>query len=341
MRPDVSRARGYAKLCAISVICMVKFLFGPINSRRFGRSLGIDLLPAKICSFDCLYCECGWTTQKTLDRSELVPTVEVLAEIDEYLSARPDIDVVTFAGNGEPTLHTGIGRIIAHIKSKHGGRKVCVLTNGTLLGEAAVQKELALADIVVPSLDGATRRSFRKICRPVHGLKVEAVIDGIASFRRGFSGHLLLEIFVVPGFNDSDDELDALKEAAEFIGPDAIQLNCLDRPAPFSRLRAATHDELLRICRHLAPLPVEMVPGREARNHPEADDPVLVRDFLECLKSGPTTLNRISLATRMRETDIAEMIGRLSGQGLDVELKGSVVRLISASRPAPTRNLDL
>jgi wyosine [tRNA(Phe)-imidazoG37] synthetase (radical SAM superfamily) len=95
---------------------MHRFLFGPVNSRRLGRSLGVDLLPFKTCSLDCIYCECGWTTDKTLRRGELAPTSEVIAELDDYLPAHPDIDYVTFSGSGEPTLHTGIGTIIGHLK---------------------------------------------------------------------------------------------------------------------------------------------------------------------------------------------------------------------------------
>ena len=122
---------------------MGRFLFGPVNSRRLGRSLGVDLLPFKTCSLDCIYCECGWTTDKTLSRAELVPTSAVLAELDDYLGSEPELDCVTFSGSGEPTLHSGIGMIIAHLKKHYPQYKVAVLTNSTLLGDLAVQAQLA------------------------------------------------------------------------------------------------------------------------------------------------------------------------------------------------------
>jgi wyosine [tRNA(Phe)-imidazoG37] synthetase (radical SAM superfamily) len=303
---------------------MTRFLFGPVNSRRFGRSLGIDLLPAKVCCFDCLYCECGWTVKKTLERSELVPTADVLAEIDAFLADGPDIDVVTFAGAGEPTLHSEIGRIVAHIKDTYPRYDVCVLTSGGLLGDKTVRQELARADIVVPSLDGATPRSFRKICRPVHGLEVEAVIDGIVEFRRGFAGRVLLEIFVAPGMNDSDIELAALKAAAERIAPEAIQLNSLDRPAAFSQIRVATPEELMRIRDFLAPLPVQVVNGRTPPDAQAENDQAHRHEFLKYLESGPTTLNRLSLETRLREEDIAAIIDRVDG----IERDGNEVRAV-------------
>jgi sulfatase maturation enzyme AslB (radical SAM superfamily) len=160
-------------------IPMHRFLFGPVNSRRLGRSLGVDLLPFKTCSLDCIYCECGWTTDRTIARGELVPTSKVIAELDDYLPANPDVDYVTFSGSGEPTLHTGTGTIIEHLKRRYPKIKVAVLTNGTLLGDPVVQSEVAEADLVVPSLDGATETAFRGICRPADGVTVATVIDGM------------------------------------------------------------------------------------------------------------------------------------------------------------------
>jgi len=295
---------------------MSRHLFGPVNSRRLGRSLGVDLLPFKTCSLGCVYCECGWTTDKTVRRGELVPIAAVQAELDQALSADPAIDYVTFSGAGEPTLHSGIGRVIAHLKTRHPRTKVAVLTNGTLLGDPAVQAELAAADLVIPSLDGATEASFEAICRPVAGVTVQAVIDGIASFRRSFTGLLLLEIFIVPRINDSPDELAALKLAATRIAPDAIQLNSLDRPAPDSSVMAAGADHLRLIAELFQPLPVQVVRRRGVDEPPPWSDPALFQRIVALLATGPTTLGRVALAIGLREGDLAKILAQMASQGL-------------------------
>jgi wyosine [tRNA(Phe)-imidazoG37] synthetase (radical SAM superfamily) len=295
---------------------MHRYLFGPVNSRRLGRSLGVDLLPFKTCSLDCIYCECGWTTDKTLNRGELVPTSEVIAELDDYLPANPDVDYVTFSGSGEPTLHTGIGTIIEHLKRCYPRIKVAVLTNGTLLGDPVVQSGLAAADLVVPSLDGATETAFRAICRPADGVTVEGVIDGIASFRRQFAGLLLLEIFIVPGINDSPGELSALKQAAAFIDPTAIQLNTLDRAAPHSEVTLPDDDALRSMRAFFEPLPIQTIRRRGKGEPVPWGDPVVFQDILKVLEKGPTTFGRLSLAAGIREGDLAKTLVQMSSQAL-------------------------
>ena len=295
---------------------MGRFLFGPVNSRRLGRSLGVDLLPFKTCSLDCIYCECGWTTDKTLSRAELVPTSAVLAELDDYLGSEPELDCVTFPGSGEPTLHSGIGMIIAHLKKHYPQYKVAVLTNSTLLGDLAVQAQLAQADIVVPSLDGATEAAFQEICRPAVGLTVQTVIDGIAAFRRRFSGLLLLEIFLVPGTNDGPEELAALKQAATFIAPDAIQLNNLDRPAPHPGVTRPSIDALQDIRAFFHPLLVQTVRRRGKGEPAPWSDPLIFQEILRALETGSATLGRLSVATGIREGDLVKTLAQMSAEGL-------------------------
>jgi wyosine [tRNA(Phe)-imidazoG37] synthetase (radical SAM superfamily) len=309
---------------------MHRFLFGPVNSRRLGRSLGVDLLPFKTCSLDCIYCECGWTTDKTLTRAELVPTANVIAELDDYLPTNPDVDYVTFSGSGEPTLHTGIGTIIKHLKQTYPQIKVAVLTNGTLLGDPAVQAALAKADLVAPSLDGATETAFQAICRPADGVTVAAVIDGIASFRRQFAGLLLLEIFIVPGINDSPDELAALKQAATFINPTAIQLNTLDRGAPHSEVTRPDEDALRAIRDGFEPLQIQTVRRRKKNEPVPWGDPIVFQDILKILAKGPTTFAHLSLTAGIREGDLAKTLVQMSSQALlRYENDGGDVRLLS------------
>ncbi len=226
---------------------MYQHLFGPVPSRRLGISLGIDLVPMKTCTLDCIYCECGQTTDLAIARGEYVPLEAVKAEYCHYLAHNPAPDYVTFSGSGEPTLNRHIGALIRFIQAREQQVPVAVLTNGTLLGDPRVRGELKAAAVVIPSLDAATGRVFRKINRPHPQLDVNTFIDGLVLFRRGFSGQVWLEIFMVPGLNDTPAELTALKQAIEKISPDRVQLNTLDRPGTVNAIRAADRTELERV----------------------------------------------------------------------------------------------
>ena len=216
-----------------------RYLFGPVPSRRLGRSLGIDLVPQKTCTFDCAYCECGRTTVLTLERREYVPTGRVIAELDDCLAKAPDIDYVTFAGSGEPTLHSGIGDIISFIKDRYPRYRVAVLTNGALFVDPDVRAALMRADLVVPSLDAVSEDIFRDINRPSPGITAGQVVAGLVAFSREFPGVIWLEVFIVPGKNDTDEELLRLRDAVAVIAPDRVQVNTLDQPGTDIRVRRA------------------------------------------------------------------------------------------------------
>jgi len=213
----------------------MKHLFGPVNSRRLGLSLGIDLLPPKICNFNCIYCEINKAPQLSCKRGEHVPTATILAEIDGLLedTARVrDLDVFTITASGEPTLHTGIGTIIRHIKEKTD-KPVAILTNGSQLYRKEVRHDLLAADIVIPSLDAARPESFRRVNRPAKcSADLETIIKGIADFSREFAGEVWLEILFVENINDSPEDIAALKMAIGRIKPTKVQLNTVARP-PF------------------------------------------------------------------------------------------------------------
>jgi len=226
---------------------MYHFLFGPVPSRRLGISLGIDLVPMKTCTLDCIYCECGRTTDLTVDRKEYVPLDKVKAEYLHYLAHHPGPDYVTFSGSGEPTLNRRIGEIIRFIQSQKPEVSVAVLTNGTLFSDRQVRIELKEASVVIPSLDAATDKVFRKINRPYPRLNTITMIDGLVRFRQEYPGQLWLEVFILPGLNDTTAELTALKQAIERIAPDRIQLNTLDRPGTVNNIRAADRGELERV----------------------------------------------------------------------------------------------
>jgi wyosine [tRNA(Phe)-imidazoG37] synthetase (radical SAM superfamily) len=232
----------------------MKYLFGPVYSRRLGHSLGIDLLPPKICTLNCVYCEVGPTTELTCERKEYVPTEEILKEIDQVLEqgtgGRP-IDVFTLTAMGEPTLHTGIGKIIAYLKGKTS-KPVAVLTNGTLFFDPKVRAELAAADIVIPSLDAARQESFERVNQPASKVNLEQVIEGLALFRREFRGELWLEILLVRDMNDSLEDLVALQQAVRKINPARIQLNTVARPPMDGRARPVTREKMEQAAAMLA-----------------------------------------------------------------------------------------
>jgi len=222
-------------------------LFGPVPSRRLGISLGVDLVPMKTCTLNCIYCECGNTSLLTLERKEYVSLESVKRELTHYFANHILPDYITFSGSGEPTLNSKLGDVIHFLRDLAPNIPVAVLTNGTLFSQKQVRTDVKDASVVIPSLDAATETIFRKINRPPLQLRLDTTIDGLVQFRKEYTGEIWLEIFIVPGMNDTDQELTALKHAIEKIKPDQVQLNTLDRPGTVSTLRPATREELERV----------------------------------------------------------------------------------------------
>lgn len=204
------------------------YLFGPVPSRRLGLSLGVDLIPPKTCSYDCLYCQVGRTTRRTIEPQVFVPTQAVIVELQESFDRiRPDY--VTFSGSGEPTLHSGIGEVIAFVKEQ-SDLKVAVLTNGSLLWREEVRKRLLGADVLMPTLSTVNEAIFRKIHRPHPGLCLRQVIDGLKRLRDDYRGEVHVEVMLLAGLNDREEDLLELKRVLEEVAPDKIQLNTVVRP---------------------------------------------------------------------------------------------------------------
>lgn len=232
-------------------------IFGPVNSRRLGRSLGIDLLPRKICNFDCIYCEVGPTTTLTCERKEYVPTDSIIAEIEEYCSdplRMAQVDVVTVTASGEPTLHSGLGRILKYLKETTG-KPVAVLINGTNLHNPEVVAALCLADVVVPSLDAALEKSFRKLNRPALCLDLQEIIEGLVGFSQVFAGELWLEVLIAEGINDTPEDLDALAGVISRMKLTRVQLNTVVRPPLEKFARPVSRERLEEIARSFSLLP--------------------------------------------------------------------------------------
>jgi wyosine [tRNA(Phe)-imidazoG37] synthetase (radical SAM superfamily) len=208
---------------------MNRYVFGPVPSRRLGFSLGVDIIPRKTCTFDCVYCQVGRTTDKTAIRSSFFDPHEIIDEVVKEVNQNPLIDVVTFSGSGEPTLSQDLGTIIRGIKDRVS-TPIAVITNGSLLIRPDVREDLAAADLVVPSLDAVTEEVFLRINRPVRLLKVEEVIEGLKAFRTEYQGQIWLEIMLIQNINDDTQHLELLRKTVTFIGADKIQLNTVTRP---------------------------------------------------------------------------------------------------------------
>ncbi len=220
------------------------YLFGPVPSRRLGISLGVDLVPMKTCTLNCIYCECGKTSHLTLERKEYVSFEAVKKELTHYLAHHARPDYITFSGSGEPTLNSRIGDVIRFLKDRVPDVPVAVLTNSTLISQKQVRSDIKNAEVVIPSLDAATEKIFNKINRPSPHVHVDKIIDGLIRFRKEYDGKIWLEVFIIPGMNDTTAELNALKLVIGKIKPDQVHLNTLDRPGSVSTLRAATREEL-------------------------------------------------------------------------------------------------
>jgi wyosine [tRNA(Phe)-imidazoG37] synthetase (radical SAM superfamily) len=222
-------------------------LFGPVPSRRLGISLGVDLVPMKTCTLNCIYCECGKTSHLTLERKEYVSFETVKKELTHYLAHHARPDYITFSGSGEPTLNSKIGDVIRFLKDRVPDVPVAVLTNSTLFSQKQVRSDIKNAVVVIPSLDAATEKIFNKINRPSPHLNVDTIVDGLIRFRKEYNGKIWLEVFIISGMNDTIAELNALKLVIGKIKPDQVHLNTLDRPGSVSTLRAATREELERV----------------------------------------------------------------------------------------------
>ena len=292
-----------------------RYLFGPVPSRRLGISLGIDLVPHKTCLFNCVYCECGRTTNLTCERREYVPTNEVIAELDEFLATAPDLDYVTFAGSGEPTLHSGIGEIISFIKDRYPHYRVAVLTNSALFTDPDLRAALMRADLVVPSLDAVSEEVFVKINRPSPGITAGQVLEGLLDFAREYTGEVWLEIFIVPGVNDTDKELRLLKDAVIAIEPDRVQVNTLDRPGAEDWVRPASPEAIERIAAMLGGNAGAIGVAYAGRTLPPVTREIR-ETILATIRRRPCTPRDLATLLGIRPTEVAKHLRVLEAEGL-------------------------
>lgn len=207
-----------------------KHVFGPVPSRRLGLSLGVDLNPRKVCSEDCVFCQVGATTVKTLERKEWVDTAEALGELRRWAQEDGKADYVTLSGDGEPTLHSRFGEVLR--EGRKLGYKTALLSNGSLMHLPEVRREAAAcADVIKVTLSAWDEESFRRIHRPALGLTFADLLEGERALRREFGGQLWVEVMVLRGVNDAPEQVEAVAARVAEVRPDAVHLNTLLRPA--------------------------------------------------------------------------------------------------------------
>ncbi|MBN1154049.1 radical SAM protein [candidate division KSB1 bacterium] len=306
------------------------YLFGPVPSRRLGISLGVDLIPHKTCSLNCVYCECGRTTNLTIERREYFPGETILTELQTFLEPKPTLDFITFSGSGEPALHSDIGRIANFLKTHFPDYKIALLTNGTLFYQPGLIEEVKSIDLILPSLDAVSDRVFKKINRPFRELKNDKIIEGLAQLRRSFKGQLWLEVFIVPGLNDTDEEIAKLKDAVHRINPDRVQLNTLDRPGTVAWVKPATRVSLERIAQKLDHH-TEIIATFRQRTQISSYQTDIESNILQTIKRRPCTVNDLSTTFGLHPNEINKYIEALLSRNViraDVLERGTFFRTI-------------
>ena len=292
----------------------LKYIFGPVPSRRLGRSLGIDLVPYKTCTFDCIYCDLGRTIHKTILRQSHVSPREIQGELEICLSGlEKKPDYITLSGSGEPTLNTDIGETIRRIKEVTS-TPIAVLTNSSLLPLEEVRNDLLGADLVVPSLDAITPILFEYINRPHPNLKIEEIISGLIQFRKQYRGQIWLEILFCRGVNDGKDEIKNLKEVIDKIEPDRIQLNTTVRPPAEEFAYPLTTTQLEEIRKKLGDK-AEII-SEFAAPAGEKFNSVKDSEILNLIKRRPCTAEDISKVLGLHLNEVVKYLEKLIKEGV-------------------------
>jgi wyosine [tRNA(Phe)-imidazoG37] synthetase (radical SAM superfamily) len=297
-------------------------LFGPVPSRRFGRSLGVDLTPFKTCSFDCVFCQLGRTTNKTLKRREYVAIGRVVEELDQWLAAGGRADYITLSGSGEPTLHARFGEVLDFVHSKCTIPAV-VLTNGTLLDVGEVREAAARADVVKISLSAWDQNSFQWVNRPHAALHFDRLVEGMKRFRSVYSGQLWLEVFLVSGINAMPADVARIAAIAAEIGPDRIHLNTAVRPPAEDFAEPVAPARLASLCPLFRP-PAEVIAEIDIRSDPKIQ--INQETVLSMLERRPCTSEQIARGFGMHFNEVSKHLGHLirSGQVREIRKNGSV-----------------
>ncbi len=292
----------------------LRHIYGPVISRRLGRSLGVDLVPHKVCSYDCVYCQLGTTTHKTLERREYMPAQEILTELREKLRRQTEVDFITLAGSGEPTLNRAVRDVICGIKEMTNV-PVAVLTNGSLLWTKEVQDALMEADVVLPSLDAGDEALFQYVNRPHPDLSFDRIVEGLVDFTRRFPGEVRLEVLLLAGVTGVKAEVKKIAELVERIGPAITHLNTVCRP-PSEGFACPLFLEQLTALREIFPGKVDIIMEKADQETMKSDIPESKEgDIVALLGRRPCTSSEVASGLGIHPTEVLKYMENLVETG--------------------------
>ena len=286
------------------------YIFGPVPSRRLGRSLGVDLVPFKTCSYDCVYCQLGRTTNKTTERKEWVSLKDVIDQLKDHLNSKPDY--ITLSGSGEPTLFSRLDELIFKIK-EITDIPVAVLTNGSLLWLPEVREALKSADMVVPSLDAGSNHIFQYVNRPHPDITFSKMLQGLVDFRKVYRGQYWLEVFLLAGVTTPDAEINRLKTCIDAIQPDLVQVNTVTRPPAENFAEPVPKKQLEVIAAQLYEKAEVIADYRDV--HKEKDFTARREDILTLLQRRPCSIEDIASGLGLHRNEVIKYIEELSAEG--------------------------
>ncbi|MGC8658702.1 MAG: radical SAM protein [Desulfomonilaceae bacterium] len=289
-------------------------VYGPVFSKRLGRSLGVDLTPSKTCSYNCIYCQLGRTSNNTIERKDYIQLDSVMGELETKLNSGPFPDYISLAGSGEPTLHNGIGSLIRKIKLL-SQIPVAIFTNGSLLWIPETREDLMDADLVLPSLDAGDNTLFQYVNRPHPGISFDKMVQGIVQFKEEFSGAVWLEVFLLGGVTGTPSEVKKIASLIEHINPDRVQLNTVSRP-PAEEFAFAVNSKKMQEFKKLIPGTVELIieknPLRVSTQPQPAADNLAI---LALLSRRPCTVQGVSSGLGLNPSEVAKQLQHLSRHG--------------------------
>ena len=300
----------------------VSYVYGPVPSRRLGLSLGVDIVPPKICTLDCVYCQLGRTTAKSTDRRDFVDIDAVLSELRQKLQAGIRADYITIGGSGEPTLNTRLGEVVDGVR-RLTDIPVAILTNGTLLCQAQVRAECARADVVIPSLDAGDAAVFEAVNRPARDITIEKLVSGLQRFRGEFAGQIWLEVFLIAGVNTGPEQIEKIRGLIHQIRPDKIHLNTAVRPPAEPNVEPLSREALDAIVRQIGPN-CEVI-GEAPAGLTERHDRRAEADVVSMLKRRPCSVEDIASGLGMNRSEVVKHVTRLRDLGgIHAEQRGGV-----------------
>ena len=289
-------------------------IFGPVPSRRLGLSLGVDLVPFKTCTLDCIYCELGKTATPVTKRAEYVPYLQLKSEIEAFFSSEDrKLDYITLSGSGEPTLNTALPRVIKLLR-KLTKTPIALLTNGTLFNDPEVRREAVAVDVILPSLDVVSKDLFTALNRPASGLDIKEIIAGLIKLRHEYRGRIWLEILFCRGLNDSPQEINRLVEAVAAIKPDKIQLNTVVRPGALAEAVAVEQTFLKKILPRFGPQAEIIAPFARDSDYGstigKAEETILAT-----LKRRPCTRSDLEQALGLKAVEVIKILDLMLEKG--------------------------